>query len=166
MANSARARGPRGWRPAVAAAGCALALAGCGSAGLAGSASPAASSPAASASVSAAAAAGCPHLSSLRGSLSNLSGLQISPMSAGQLSADVTNIERQLGSLKSLGSALGASDAAQLTAALRKITLAAQAEIGQPTPARLAALETALTGMKDTAQPMIRQLKAVCPGTS
>jgi hypothetical protein len=163
MATSDQARTLRTWRLAAAGAGCALALAGCGSSGLAGSAAPAAGSPSVSAD---AAAAACPHLTSLRASLTNLSGLQISPASAGQLSADLTNIERQLSSLKSLGSSAGASDSAQLTASLRKITLAAQAEIGQPTPARLAALESALTGMKDAAQPMIRQLKAACPSAS
>jgi hypothetical protein len=166
MGTSPQARAPRTWRLAAAGVGCTLALAGCGSSGFAGSAGPAAGSPSASANASAADAAACPHLTSLRVSLTNLSGLQISPASAGQLSADLTNIERQLGSLKSLGSTVGASDSAQLTASLRKITLAAQAEVGQPTPARLAALESALTGMKDTSQPMIRQLKTICPGAS
>jgi hypothetical protein len=172
MATSDQARGPRTWRLVAAGAGCALALAGCGSSGAAGSAGPAGGAPSAAAnasaaaSASAAAAAACPHLTSLRASLTNLAGLQVSPASAGQLSADLTNIERQLSSLKSLASPVGARDAAQLTGSLRKITLAAQAEIGEPTPARLAALESALTGMKDAAQPMIRQLKVACPSAS
>jgi hypothetical protein len=164
MAISEQALTRRTLRLAAAGLGCALALAACGSSG-AGPAAPAAHSAAASANASAAAAA-CPHLTSLRASLTNLTGLQISPASAARLSADIANIERQMSSLKSLGESAGASDAARLAAALRKITLAAQAEIGRPTQANLTALRSALTGMKDTARPMIQQLKSVCPDAS
>lgn len=166
MAISDQVRAPRTLRLAAAGLGCALGLAACGSSGMAGSAAAPAHSASASPDVSAAAAADCPHLTSLRASLTNLSGLHVGPAAAGQLSADIFNIERQMGSLKGLGAAIGASDSAQLTASLRKVTLAAQAEIGDPTQARLAALQSALTGMKDTAQPMIRQLKSACPAAS
>lgn len=165
MAISDQARTPRTLLLAAAGLGCGLGLAACGSAGTGGSAAPAAHSAAASASASAAAAA-CPQLTSLRAALTNLAGLQINPASAAQLSADISAIERQMSSLKSLGGSAAATDSAQLTASLRKITLAAQAELGHPTQANLTALQSALAGLKDTARPMIRQLKSVCPSAS
>ena len=100
----------------------------------------------------------------MRASLTSLTRLQASPAAIGQMGTDLSNIEQQLGSLRDLGGSAGASDSGQLTAALRRITLAAQAEIGAPTAARLTAVQSALTSMKDAAQPIIRQLNAACPG--
>lgn len=156
-----RRRAAGTWRLA-GVAGCALLLAACGSSG-GGMANPAGAASPVPASGSAAAAA-CPHLTSLRASLTSLSHLQPGPGSIGQMGVDLSNIERQMGSLKTFGGSAGAQESAQLTAALRKVTLAAQAEIGQPTQARLAAVGSALTGMKDVAQPLIGQLKSACPG--
>jgi len=158
MATSHQAHSARTWWLGAAGAGCALLLAACGTAGFAGSAGPAPRP-----TTSPAAAAACPHLTSLRQSLSNLTQLQLSPASAGQMGADLSNIEMQMGALRSLGGAAGGSEAAQLTAALRKFALAAQAEVGQPTAARLSALQSALAGVKSSAQPLIQQLSSACP---
>lgn len=159
----ARRRAAGAWRLAGAAAGCALVLAACGSSS-SGMANPAAGAASPAAASGSAAAAACPHLTSLRASLTSLTHLQLSPTSIGQMGVDLSNIERQMSSLKTFAGSAGAQESAQLTAALRKVTLAAQAEIGQPTQARLAAVESALTGMKDVAQPLIGQLKSACPG--
>ena len=164
MATSAQDRAGRTWRLAATGIGCAVALAACGSSGATGTASPSAGSSSAAPNLSSAAAAACPHLRSLRASLTSLTRLQASPAAIGQMGADLSNIEQQLGSLRSLGGSAGASDSGQLTAALRRITLAAQAEIGTPTAARLTAVQSALTSMKDAAQPIIGQLNAACPG--
>jgi hypothetical protein len=157
-----RRRAAGAWRLAGSAAGCALVLAACGSSG--GMANPAAGAASPAPGSGSAAAAACPHLTSLRASLTSLTHLQLSPTSIGQMGADLSNIERQMGSLKTFGGSAAAQESGQLTAALRKVTLAAQAEIGQPTQARLAAVESALTGMKGVAQPLIGQLKSACPG--
>jgi hypothetical protein len=164
MATSAQERARRTGRLAATGLGCALALAACGSSGMGGTASPPAASSSPAPGLSSAAAAACPHLRSLRGSLTSLTRLQASPAAIGQMGADLSNIEQQLGSLRNLSGSAGANDSAQLTAALRRITLAAQAEIGSPTSARLTAVQSALTSMKNAAQPIIGQLNAACPG--
>jgi hypothetical protein len=159
MATSDQARAARTWRLAATGLAVGAVLAACGSSagGMDGSA--------AGPSTAAAGSAACPHLTSLRASLISLTRLQASPAAINQMGADLGNIERQMTSLKDVGGSAGAREADELTAALRKITLAAQAEIGGPTPAHLAAVQSALTGMKDTAQPIIGQLKAACPGS-
>jgi hypothetical protein len=139
-------------------------LAACASSGGGGMANPAAGAASPAPGSGSAAAAACPHLTSLRASLTSLTHLQLSPTSIGQMGVDLSNIERQMGSLKTFAGSAGEQESVQLTAALRKVTLAAQAEIGQPTQARLAAVESALTGMKNVAQPLIGQLKSACPG--
>jgi hypothetical protein len=169
MATSDQRRAPderraaRTWRLAGAGLGCAVLVAACGSSGAGGMASPAARPASPAPGSGSAAAAACRHLMPLRASLTSLTHLQLSPASIGPMGTDLSNIERQMGSLRSFGGAAGAQESAQLTAALRKVTLAAQAEIGQPTQARLAAVESALAGMKNVAQPVIGQLKSACP---
>ena len=166
MATSAR---DRTWRLAATGLGCAAVLAGCGSSGTSGPAAGAARPPAGSSrpapGLSSAVAAACPHLRSLRAALTSLIRLPASPAAIPQMGADLSNIEQQLGPLKNLAGSAGASESAQLTAALRRVTLAAQAEIGAPTAARLTAVESALTSMKATAEPIIGQLNAACPGS-
>lgn len=167
MATSAR---DRTWRLTATGLGCTAVLvgsglAGCGSSGTSGAASPPAESSSPAPGLSSAVAVACPHLRSLRASLASLTRLPASPAAIPQMGADLSNIEQQMGSLKNLGGSAGSSESARLTAALRRITLAAQAEIGGPTPARLTAVESALTSMKTTAEPIIGQLNAACPGS-
>jgi hypothetical protein len=138
-------------------------LAACGSSGAGGTASPPVNSN--SSGTDSTLSAACPHLTSLRSSLTNLTRLPASPASLGPMGADLSNIEKQLGSLKDLGGSTGRADSDQLTVALHKFTLAAQAEVGLPTSAHLTALRSALTDLKSTAQPMIGQIKTACPTT-
>jgi len=148
---------------AAAAAGVTAVLAACGSSGAGGTASPPANSNSSGPGTGSSLTAACPHLTSLRSSLTNLTRLPASPTSLGPMGADLTNIEKQFGSLRDLSGSTGRADADQLTVALHKFTLAAQAEVGLPTSAHLTALRSALTDLKDTAQPMIGQIKAACP---
>ena len=163
MATSDQARPPRTSRLAATGLALTAVLAACGSSG--GSGMDGSATAPSTGAPGAAVAAACPHLTSMRASLTSLTRLQASPSAINQMGADLGNIERQMASLKDLGGSAGARAADELTAALRQITLAAQAEIGGPTPAHLAAVQAALTGMKDTAQPLIGQLKAACPGS-
>ncbi len=106
-------------------------------------------------------AAACVHIDSLRMSLTSLTHIKISAATAGQLTADIGNIEAQLTALK--GQPLGAfsADANRLTALINKIKKDAAAlntHPGTATPA----LTADLTALKKDAGPMITEMKMVC----
>lgn len=109
-------------------------------------------------------AAACVHIVSLRTSLTSLTHVRVSAASAGQLSTDLTNIQRQLKALK--GQHLGSfsTEANQLTAAIDKIKKDAAGLSSDPAKAAKA-LNIDITTLKTEGRPMITQMKMVCHAT-
>jgi hypothetical protein len=154
---------PAWWGIAVLLLAGALLTAGCGSAG-----SPAAStsgarpgSPAAGGSP-AAQKVDCKTVDSLRRSLESLSRTNVSPSSAGTLTADLKNIQTQAAALKSQSGGEFSGTTSELTAAVNQIQKAA-AELTTNPASALQKLTAALAGLKGKIQPIIKQLNAACP---
>jgi peptidoglycan hydrolase CwlO-like protein len=103
----------------------------------------------------------CVHINSLRGSLTHLTTIKVSQSSASQLTADLTNIEKQLTALK--GEDLGAfsGQAAQLTSALNQIKKSF-AQVSKDPTAAYTELGKEITTLKSRSGPMIAQMKTVC----
>lgn len=97
----------------------------------------------------------------MRTSLTSLTHIKVSATSANHLTADLANIQSQLGALK--GQHLGAfsTQAHQLTAQLNKINKDAAELSSSPNKAAMA-LNTDLKTMKKKAGPMITEMKMVC----
>lgn len=106
-------------------------------------------------------AATCVHINSLRTSLTSLTHTKVTATSAGKLTTDLANIERQMSALK--GQNLGAFSAQEkeLTAALDKIHKDAMALSAHPTTASKA-LSADLSHLKTESGPMITEMKTVC----
>ena len=122
---------------------------------------PASASPTASASASGVSQAACVRIKSLRTSLTHLTTLKVSAGSAGQLTSDLTNIQKQLTALKGqdLGSFSG--QATQLNSSLDQIKKSSAQLSTNPTGAAKS-LSKELTGLKGSAGPVIAQTKTVC----
>lgn len=160
------------WNLAAVSLGSIGLLAACGSSATSnstGAAAPSASPPvsvsvhAASGPAASSSAIPCAQITALRTSLTKLSHTTVSPASAGQLTADLTNIENQVAALKGAGGGAYSAQASQLSAALTQITKDAQTLATHPTAANATALTTAVQKLKTTAQPMIKQMQTVCP---
>lgn len=106
-------------------------------------------------------AATCVHINSLRTSLTSLTHTKVTATSAGKLTTDLANIERQMSALK--GKNLGAfsGQEKELTAAFDKIHKDAMALSAHPTTASKA-LSTDLSHLKTESGPMITEMKTVC----
>lgn len=106
-------------------------------------------------------AATCIHINSLRTSLSSLTDTKVTATSAGMLTTDLANIQRQMSALK--GQNLGAFSAEekQLMAALDKIHKDAAGLSAHPAMASKA-LGTDLAHLKTESGPMITEMKTVC----
>ena|ERR1700761_6214217 len=117
-----------------------------------------------SASMSGVSQAACVHIKSLRTSLTHLTTVKVSSGSAGQLTSDLTNIQKQLTALKGqdLGSFSG--QATQLNSSLTQIKKSSAQLSTHPTSAAKS-LSKELTGLKSTAGPVIAQSKTVCKGS-
>lgn len=104
------------------------------------------------------------HITSLRGSLTSLTHIKVSASSAGQLTGDLTNINRQLDALK--GQHLGefSSSATELRTSMNQIQKSASQLSTNPTTATKN-LSTQLTHLKSRATPIIAQMKTVCPSS-
>ena len=141
----------------AAGAGSALLVAGCSSATTTTS-KPSASP---SASPSGVSQAACVHIKSLRGSLTHLSTAKVSAQSAGELTSDLTNIQKQLTALKGekLGSFSGQTT--QLNSSLDQIKKSS-AELSTNPTAAAKNLSKELTTLKTKAGPVIAQSKTVC----
>lgn len=135
----------------------AVILAGCGSSGTSSSPSPAAASPSASPAIP------CAQITSLRNSLVDLTHVPASQASAGRISADLSNIRKQLTALKNQATGAFASQASQLSAALETVAKSAGTLASNPSSANLTGLHVALDHLESTAQTLIGEMKAVCP---
>ncbi|HUC57280.1 MAG TPA: hypothetical protein VMA95_07755 [Streptosporangiaceae bacterium] len=142
-------------------AGSVMLVAGCSSSTTTSSAKPP-STP--SASASGVSQAACVHIKSLRTSLTHLTTVKVSGSSAGQLTSDLTNIQKQLAALKGqdLGSFSG--QATQLNSSLDQIKKSSAQLSTNPTGAAKS-LSKELTGLKTKAGPVIAQSKTVCKGS-
>ena len=160
----------RKWKLAAISLGGIGLLAACGS--TATSTGAAAPSPVPPASVSVHAASGpaasstaipCAQITSLRTSLTKLSHTTVNPASAGQLTAELRNIHKQLTALKSAGGGAYSAQADQLSSAFAQISKDAQKLAMNPSSANLTALTTAVQKLKTTAKPMVKEMQKVCP---
>lgn len=109
----------------------------------------------------------CGQITALRGSLVSLAHMAVRPANTRQLTADLMTIEAHLAALKGqAGQAGGAfsAQATQLVSALNHVTKAAHAMAMNPTQSHMAALDSAVVGLKAKAGPMIAEIRAVCPG--
>ena len=158
----------RRWTVAVLSLSGVAVVAACGSSGTSGSAN---SSAPASAPVTSAAAPNassssgipCAQITALRSTLTDLSHQQVSPTSAGRISADLTKAEQELAALKSQGAGAFSAQANQLTTALDTIKKDAAALATNPTATNLTNLTGAVTSFKATAMPLIKEMQTVCP---
>jgi hypothetical protein len=161
---------PPRWTVAVLSVTGAAVLAACGSSGTSSSGSSTSpSAPAASAAGSKAAASGsssgvpCAQIKPLRMSLTDLSQQKVSLTSAGRIATDLTRAEQELTALKSQGAGAFSAQANQLSAELTAIKTDASVLASSPSPGNLTKLTGAITTFKSTAQPLIREMQAVCP---
>jgi hypothetical protein len=165
MATSHQHTGKRAW-PAAAilagAAGATVLMAGCGSATSGtGANSPAAPSSSSSTSGS---ALPCGTITSLRLALANLTHVKPTARASGQIAADLISIKANVAALKTTATAYGAQ-AGSLDQAIDRVGSAARAAVSHPSSASASALGSALGGVKTSAQPMIAEMKAACPGS-
>jgi hypothetical protein len=140
-------------------------LTACGSSMTSGTAGAQASASAAARASAAAASAAirCGQLEALGASLAKLGHAAVSLESAGQLAADLANVEHQLGKVKDQTDVAFAAQESQLTAAVDKIGKDARAMADHPSDANLNALATGINNLKATAKPMIKKIDATCP---
>jgi hypothetical protein len=163
---SSAARAQRWTMTVVILAGLAL-LTACGSSSTSGTAGTSASAPAAARASAAASSAAirCGQLTALRVSLTQLGHAAVSLESAGQLAADLANVEHQLGKVEEQTDVAFAAQENQLTAAVDKIGKDAQAMVDHPSDANLNSLAAAVNNLKATAKPVIKKIDATCPAT-
>ncbi len=103
----------------------------------------------------------CLHINSLRGSLTHLTTTKVSQSSASQLTADLTNIEKELTALK--GEDLGAfsGQATRLMSALDQIKKS-YAQVSKDPTAAYKEIGKEITTLKSNSGPMIAEMKTVC----
>jgi hypothetical protein len=156
------------WFVALSALGGTALLAACSSAGP-GSTAAGAASPSASASVSGLASApatiSCPSITALRASLTNLEHLQVNQQTAGQVGADIGNLDKQLAAVKGQAQGAYSRQSAQLTAAVLSVTRDARALVAHPSVTNLEAVESAVSALRASSQSLIADLRAACPGS-
>jgi phage-related minor tail protein len=104
----------------------------------------------------------CANVDSLRGSLQSLSHTSVSPSSAGTLTKDLTNVQKQLGALKTQGGGRFSGLSRNLNASVNQITNAA-GELTTNPAAAVKDLTTALTRLKGKIKPAIAELDKACP---
>jgi hypothetical protein len=154
------------WFVALSALGGTALLAACSSAGP-GSTAAGAASPSASASglASASATISCPSITALRASLTNLEHLQVNQQTAGQVGADIGNLDKQLAAVKGQAQGAYSRQSAQLTAAVLSVTRDARALVAHPSVTNLEAVESAVSALRASSQSLIADLRAACPGS-
>lgn len=104
----------------------------------------------------------CAAVDSLRGSLQSLSHTSVSPSSASTLTKDLTNVQKQLATLKTQGGGRFSSLTKDLSASVDQITKAA-GELTTNPAAAVKDLTAALTGLKGKIHPAIAELNKACP---
>jgi hypothetical protein len=162
MARSHRHASTRAWpTAAVLVAGAVVLMAGCapatGSAGPGPSATPSASS-------TTGPPVPCGTITPLRTALANLTRVRPSAKAPGQVVADLISIKAQLAAIKTTAAAYSAR-ARPLDQAIDHVGSAAIAAARHPSGATVAALGSALGGLKASAQLLIAEMKAACPGS-
>ncbi|MGO8958918.1 MAG: hypothetical protein ACLQFR_16330 [Streptosporangiaceae bacterium] len=152
---------------AAAGLGTVALLAACGSS-LTGCTTHATAAPPASASglATSSSAISCAQITSLRTSLSKLSHAAASLGSAGQLSTELRDVERQSGALNGQVRKAFSAQISQLSSDLELITKDAGTLVLHPSASNVTAFTGAVHRLKITSEPMIReikQIKAACP---
>jgi hypothetical protein len=104
----------------------------------------------------------CGTLTSLRTALTNLIHIRPTAEASGQIAADLISVRAQLEALKTTTGAYAAKTR-PLDQAVDHVGSAASAALSDPSSATLAALVSALDGLKASLPPMIAEMKAVCP---
>ena len=104
----------------------------------------------------------CTAVDSLRGSLQSLSHTSVSPSAASTLTKDLTNVQKQLATLKTEGGGRFSGLTKNLSASVDQITKAA-GELTTNPAAAVKDLTTALTGLKGKIRPAIAELNKACP---
>ncbi len=159
------------WMQAALGVGGIALLAACGSSTTSGSTATPASPPVAHSPGSPVAAGGsaspsgipCAQITSLRTSLTNLIHLPLKAQSAGQATADLQAIEKELGGLASQAGGAFSAQASQLSSALHQIGKDLEALARNPSSANATALSGSVQKLKTTSEPMIKEMKTVCP---
>lgn len=98
----------------------------------------------------------------MRTALAKLTDVRPTVQASGQIAADLISVKAQLDALKTLTSAYAAKTR-PLDQAVDHVGSAASAALSDPSSATLAALVSALGGLKASLPPMIAEMKAVCP---
>jgi hypothetical protein len=105
----------------------------------------------------------CGQLRALGGSLAKFTHAAVSLESAGQLAADLANVDHQLTKLKDQTTVAFSAQESQLTAAVDKIGKDARTFAEHPSDAHLDSLAAAVNNLKAAAKPVIRKIDATCP---
>lgn len=136
-------------------------MAGCGSATGGAGANPSAT-PSASAATSGPPLP-CGTITSLRTALANLVHVKPSAGASGEIAAVLISIKTSVEALRT--AADYSAQASSLDQAVDRVGSAARAAAIHPSSASVSALGSALGGVKTSAQTMIAELKAACPGS-
>ena len=108
----------------------------------------------------------CAQITSLRTSLTKLSHTAASVWSAGELSRELRDVERQFGALKGQVGKAFSAQISQLASDLSQITKDTGTLALHPSVANVTALTGAVQRLRTTSEPMIKEIKAIktaCP---